>query len=142
MSKPHFLEPLLRHSPEGLDYAQGRSAATLRNTRSGKLVATVVETAFDSASRNRGLLGRDSLAPGHALIIAPGTLVHTFAMRFSIDILFVARDGRVMKVRPAVPARRIAGALGSFAVIELAAGELKSSDTQSGDVLEVVINSP
>ena len=51
MSKPHFLEALIR----------GRPAATLRNTRSGKLVATVVETAFDSASRNRGLLGRDSL---------------------------------------------------------------------------------
>ena len=101
-------------------------------------MATVVETAFDSASRNRGLLGRDSLAPGHALIIAPGTLVHTFAMRFSIDILFVDRNGRVLKVRPAVPARRIAGAFGSFAVIELAAGELKSSDTRAGDVIEVV----
>jgi hypothetical protein len=110
----------------------------LRNTRSGKAVATVLETALDSASRNRGLLGRDSLAPGHALIIAPGSLVHTFAMRFNIDILFVARDGRVLKVRSNVPSRRIAGALGSFAVVELAAGQLKSSDTQAGDLLEVV----
>ena len=96
---------------------------------------------MDSASRNRGLLGRDSLPSGHALIIAPGSLIHTFAMRFSIDILFVARDGRVLKVRPAVPARRISGALGSFAVVELAAGELKRSETQPGDTLEIVTRS-
>ena len=129
MSKPHFLQPLLRPA---------HTAAVLRNTRSGKAVATTLEAALDSASRNRGLLGRDSLPPGHALIIAPGSLVHTFAMRFSIDILFVARDGRVLKARSAVPARRIAGALGSFAVVELAAGELKLSDTQPGDILAVV----
>lgn len=101
-------------------------------------MATTVEAALDSPSRNRGLLGRDSLPPGHALIIAPGSLVHTFTMRFSIDILFVARDGRVLKARSSVPARRIAGALGSFAVVELAAGELKLSDTQPGDILEFV----
>jgi uncharacterized membrane protein (UPF0127 family) len=104
-------------------------------------VATVLETALDSAARNRGLLGRDSLSPDHALIIAPGSLVHTFGMRFRIDILFVARDGRVLKVSHEVPARRIAGALGSFAVVELAGGELKSSDTQPGDILEVVSQS-
>jgi uncharacterized membrane protein (UPF0127 family) len=58
-------------------------------------------------------------------------------MRFPIDILFVARDGRVVKARSAVPARRIAGALGGFAVIELAAGELQRSDTGQGDRIEV-----
>jgi uncharacterized membrane protein (UPF0127 family) len=130
MPKPHFLEPLLRRH---------RSAA-LRNTRSGRTVASVLETALDSASRNRGLLGRDSLPAGHALIIAPGMLIHTFAMRFNIDILFVARDGRVLKALSSVPARRIAGALGSFAVVELPAEALASSDTRTGDTLEVVIS--
>lgn len=110
----------------------------MRNTRSGRPVATVVESALDSASRNRGLLGRDSLPPDHALIIAPSNLVHTFSMRFSIDILFVSRAGRVLKVRTNVPPRRIAGALGGFAVVELAGGELKSSDTRVGDILEIV----
>ena len=128
MAKPHFLEPLLRN----------HASAALRNKRSGRAVASVLETALDSAARKRGLLGRDSLPPGHALIIAPGMLVHTFAMRFSIDILFVARDGQVLKAVPNVPARRIAGAFGSFAVIELAADGLKASDTRAGDILEVV----
>jgi uncharacterized membrane protein (UPF0127 family) len=100
-------------------------------------VATRVETAFSSADRKRGLLGRDGLEPGHALVIAPTNLVHTFAMRFPIDILFVARDGRVLKVSSAVPPRRIAGSLRGFAVIEMAAGEASRSDTRVGDLVEV-----
>jgi uncharacterized membrane protein (UPF0127 family) len=59
-------------------------------------------------------------------------------MRFDIDILFVARDGRVVKALEAVPRRRIVGAFGSFAVIELAAGSLRISETRAGDVLEVL----
>lgn len=110
---------------------------TLRNSRSGRPVATVLEAALDSASRNRGLLGRDSLPPGHALVIAPTNLVHTFSMRFDIDIIFVSRDGRVLKRRSRVPPRRIVGAFGGFAVVELAGGQLELSDTQVGDHLVV-----
>jgi uncharacterized membrane protein (UPF0127 family) len=130
VSRPHFLQPLLRRRTEG--------TPLVRNTRSGLAVATTLEGAFESTDRRRGLLGRDGLAPGHALIIAPTNLVHTFAMRFAIDILFVRRDGRVLKVRKAVPPRRIAGAFGGFAVLELAAGETDRSDTRAGDSLEIV----
>jgi uncharacterized protein len=129
MSRPHFLQPLLRRSP---------GAVTLRNRRSGRPVATTIETAFESSDRRRGLLGRDGLAPGHALIIAPTSLVHTFSMKFAIDIIFVARDGRVRKVRRAVRPGRIAGAFGAFAVVELAAGSTDASETRAGDVLEVI----
>jgi uncharacterized membrane protein (UPF0127 family) len=110
----------------------------LRNDRTGLLVATVLELAADSTARNRGLLGRDSLATGHALILAPSNFVHTFFMRFPIDILFVSRDGRVLKARHEVPARRIAGSVRAFAVIELAAGRLHDCSTVVGDRLSVV----
>ena len=128
MSRSHFLASLLRRADHPL---------VLRNVRSGLPVATHIETAFSSADRKRGLLGRDGLPPGHALVIAPTNLVHTFAMRFPIDILFTARDGRVLKVSEAVPPRRIAGSLRAFAVVELAAGELARSGTRAGDVIEV-----
>jgi uncharacterized protein len=128
MSRPHFLQPLLRRSAR---------PGTLKNLRTGLLVATQVETAFTSADRKRGLLGRDGLAPGQALVIAPTNLVHTFAMRFPIDIVFANREGRVLKVSRAVPPRRIAGSLRGFAVLELAAGEAGRSDTQVGDIIQV-----
>ncbi|HET9832290.1 MAG TPA: DUF192 domain-containing protein, partial [Vicinamibacterales bacterium] len=72
-----------------------------------------------------------------AMILAPCSAVHTFFMRFSIDVAFVARDGRVIKVRTTVAPWRIAAAFGAFAVIELAAGSLGRSNTLRGDVLSL-----
>jgi uncharacterized protein len=128
MSRPHFLQPFLR-SAEG--------ALGLRNARTGLPIATNVMTAFDSATRRRGLLGRDSLPAGDAMVIAPSSLVHTFGMRFPIDVLFVARSGLVLKARRALPPRRIAGRLGSFAVVELAVGQIDASGTRAGDTVVV-----
>ena len=123
-----FLNPLLR--------AAGSSFA-LTNTRSNHIVARTLLTAFDSASRRRGLLKHDSLSEGTALIIAPSNAIHTFFMRFAIDVAFVSRDGRVVKVRPSVAPWRVAAAWRAYAVIEMAAGAFERSDTRPGDVLEV-----
>ena len=125
---PHFLNPLL---------GPGVPPLRLVNTTRGTVVAQVLQPAFDSAARKRGLLGRDGLPEGHAVVIAPCNAVHTFGMRFPIDILFVARDGRVVKVRHAVPRRRLAAAWGAFAVVELAAGALEASGTVAGDALKL-----
>jgi uncharacterized protein len=107
----------------------------LVNARTGAIVADHLLTAFDSASRRQGLLGRDSLPDGNALIIAPSNAVHTFFMRFPIDIAFVRRDGRVIKVRSSVGPRRLSAALRAFAVVELRAGALAGSHTEAGDIL-------
>jgi uncharacterized membrane protein (UPF0127 family) len=100
-------------------------------------LATVLETAFESAARRKGLLGRSSLAASHALVIAPCSAVHTFAMRFPIDVLFARRDGRILKLRPNLKAGRMSGAFGAFAVIEMAAGTLRDAGTRVGDRLVV-----
>ena len=105
--------------------------------RSNKEVARTLITAFDSASRRKGLLDHASLADGSAMIIAPSSAIHTFAMRFTIDVIFVSRDGRVLKVRPHVKPRRIAGAWRAFAVVELPAGTIERSDTRAGDRLQL-----
>lgn len=123
-----FLSPLLQ---------SGGSSLALTNTRHGRIVARTLLTAFDSKSRKKGLLGRDSLPEGSALIIAPCQAIHTFSMRFVIDVLFVSKDGRVLKVRQAVPPRRIAVSLRAFAVVELPAGAIERSGTQAGDRLQV-----
>lgn len=124
-----FLNPLVR---------SGGAAFALTNTRNDRIVAHTLLTAFDSASRRRGLLKHDSLQDGHALIIAPSNAIHTFWMRFAIDVVFVTRDGRVVKVCSTVKPWRIALAWRAYAVVELAAGGLSHSDTQRGDVLHVI----
>jgi uncharacterized membrane protein (UPF0127 family) len=108
----------------------------LENLRSGRTVATTVESAFDSASRRRGLLGRDGLAPGTVLILAPCSAVHTFFMRFPIDVVFVRRDGTVAAVRTSLRPWRMAAGRGAFAALEFAAGA--AAELVPGDRLALV----
>lgn len=126
-----FLGPLLRKPDASL---------ALVNVRSGRVLAYALTGAFDSKTRRTGLLGRDRLEEGHALIIAPTNAVHTFFMRFPIDVAFVRKDGRVVRTHHAVKPWRIAAALRGHAAIELPAGTLASSDTVRGD--ELVITTP
>jgi len=126
MSKPTFLGPLV---------GEGAGLFELVNIRRGSVLAARVEPAFDSETRRRGLLGRDSLPEDVALIIAPCNSVHTFFMRFSLDLVFVSRDGTVIKTCRSVKPWRVAGALRAFAVIEAAPGCIDRSDTAPGDVV-------
>jgi len=123
-----FLSPLLQ---------PGQPPLALTNRRNNRIVAATLITAFDSASRRKGLLDRASLADGSAMIIAPTSAIHTFAMRFTIDVIFVSKEGRVLKVRPHVKPRRIAAAWRAFAVVELPAGTIEHSDTRAGDRLQI-----
>ena len=125
---PHFLVPLLK--PTGPQQLRVRG-------RDGAAVATVVEGAFDSETRKRGLLGRTELVKDSALIIAPCGAIHTFGMQFPIDVLFTSRDGEVLKIRRAIPAARVASCLRAFAAVEMAAGEAERHDVKVGDVLEL-----
>jgi uncharacterized protein len=123
-----FLSPMLK-APDG--------AYQLINRRNGKIVAGRISAAFDSASRRKGLLGRDSLGAGSALIIAPTNAIHTWFMRFDIDVAFVAKDGQIVKLRRRLKPWRLFATLRAFAAIELPAGSLADSDTVVGDVLEI-----
>jgi uncharacterized protein len=125
----HFLVPLVS-SPDQL--------WGLQEVGSGRILATHLNGAFDSATRKKGLLGREGLASGEGLVIAPCGGVHTFFMRFAIDVLFVARDGRVVKVHRAVKPWRLALAVRAFCAIELPAGVTAASGIRAGDRVALV----
>ena len=108
----------------------------LRKAGTTRELASAVELAGDSAARKRGLLGRDGLPAGAALVIAPCGGVHTFGMRFRIDVIFAARDGKVLKIVHNLGPRRIALSLGAFAAIEMAAGEAARAGITAGDFLQ------
>jgi uncharacterized protein len=123
----HFLTPLLR--------ATGRCGLTI--VRDGSRLVERVDTALDSKSRTKGLLEHDRLDPDRGLVIAPTQGVHTFGMKFSIDIVAVNREGRVLKCRTHVPRRRIVLALRAFAIVELAAGTVERAGLRVGDQLAI-----
>jgi hypothetical protein len=100
-------------------------------------IGTHIEVADTSARRNKGLLGRAGLGAGEGLWIVPCEAVHTFAMKFAIDLIYLDRKHRVVKVRQAVRPGRISGAFRAHSVIELAPGVIAASRTQKGDELQL-----
>ncbi len=103
-----------------------------RNT----VLATRMEVASTSAQRSKGLLGRNGLAPGGGLWIIPCESVHTFFMRFPIDLVYLDRKNRIKKVRSEVGPWRISACFSAHSVLELAAGAIRSTETRRGDTLE------
>lgn len=75
--------------------------------------------------RARGLLFRAPLAGDEALLIPRCASVHTFGMRYPIDVVFLDTLGRVLKVVPSLGPWRLAMQLGAVAVLELAPGRAK-----------------
>ena len=108
------------------------------NLTRGTVLATSLETAASGKKRKKGLLGRDGLAPGGGLWIVPCESVHTFFMRFPIDLVYLDRRNRVRKLRSSVGAWRLSACFSAHSVVELPAGTIRSTETRKGDALEFV----
>jgi hypothetical protein len=78
------------------------------------------------------------LASGEGLLVMPAPSIHTTFMRFSIDVIFLDRELRVVKLVERLRPWRVAAARGSHAALELAAGEVARRAIAAGDVLDVV----
>lgn len=108
----------------------------VRNLTRQTVLATELEVAASGAARRKGLLGRAGLAAGAGLWIVPCESVHTFFMRFAIDLVYLDRKNRVRKVRGAIGPWRLSACLTAHSVLELPSGTAAASGTRRGDVLE------
>lgn len=123
------MAPHLGHRPR-------RVPVTITNTSKGTVLATAERWARSAPERMRGLLDEDHLDPGGALIIDPCNSVHMFGMRFAIDVIFVDKDDRVVRVIPKLqPWRFTRIHLRARRCIELPVGVIAASRTEVGDVL-------
>lgn len=113
----------------------------LINERTGRPIAIEVEVANTRATRNQGLLGREGLAESHAIVLSPCFSIHTAFMRFPIDVLFVDRNGCVVRMVPALGPWRMAIAMRACHVVEMAAGELLRNGVRVGDRLYLTTES-
>lgn len=108
----------------------------IRNLNKNTLLAEAAEVADTSEKRRTGLLGRESLPQGEGLWITPCEAIHTVGMKFSIDVIFLDRKRRVVKVRERMGRLRIAACLRAHSVLELPAGTIAATRTEAGDQLE------
>jgi len=79
--------------------------------------------AKDFRTRLRGLAFRDRCEAGPGLLIPRCASVHTFGMRFALDVFFLDAEGTVISVKRAVPPRRVLWQRGASAVLEIPAAE-------------------
>lgn len=108
----------------------------ITNTTRNTIVAQRAERARSFLARLRGLMFRAALPPDGGLVIEPNNSVHTFWMRFPIDVVFVDRQDRVVGMTAAMPPNRpYAGTRGARRTIELPVGAIAASHTQVGDTL-------
>jgi uncharacterized protein len=111
------------------------------NVTNGGILCASVEEAATALARGRGLMGRTGLAPGAGMLIGSGPLIpmmwiHTFFMRFPIDLVFLDRSNRIIRVVSSVPPWRLtAPVFGARGVLEIEAGAAAGSSTRPGDQL-------
>ncbi len=106
------------------------------NTSKAIPVADDARLAATSWERMKGLLGRSYLAEREALVIPHCASIHTCFMRFSIDVLFVNKQLKVIRaIHGLKPFRLTMPIPGAWGVIELASGVVSRSNTVAGDQL-------
>ena len=108
-------------------------ALIARNLNTGAVVADLVAVADTRATRAVGLLNRTGLEPGEGLWIVPSRGVHTWWMRFPIDLVALDERGVVIdRVENLKPWRIRLPRRGTAGVLELPVGALSQSGTTVG----------
>ena len=105
----------------------------------GQLLAESVVLANTFFTRLRGLIGRRRLAPAEALWLRPCNGVHTWWMHYAIDVIFLDRELRIVKlVENMRPFRLTAPHRASRSVLEMSAHTISQVQLKVGDQLEIV----
>lgn len=103
--------------------------------RDGEVLASA-EVATTRAARRRGLLGRPAV--DGVLVLEPSRQVHTFGMKYPIDVVFCDRQNRVLRVVTLKPGRVSRPVLRARRVVEAQGGAAARWGVVVGDVLELV----
>jgi uncharacterized membrane protein (UPF0127 family) len=115
-----------------------KTVRALNRTR-GTVLCERLEVAASMAAQSRGLLGRDGLAPGTGMLFEgsgflPMMWMHMFFMRFAIDIVFLDRSNRVLRINHGLKPWRVSSMVfGARKALELEAGAAARSATVKGD---------
>ncbi len=112
----------MSYRTHALKRADATNPGCITLTRDGMpLLKTRIASTY--ISRLRGLLWQCSPGPGEALLIKPCHSIHTYGMNYTIDVVFLDKAGRVLKLETVMPLSS-ASCKESSAVLEMASGEV------------------
>lgn len=89
-------------------------------------------------TRLRGLMWKKNLAEGEGLLIKGCNQVHSFNMRFPIDVLFLSKQMEVLNITTMQPGEVGEKTKNAVCVLEVCAGSAKEKKLESGDFLEIM----
>jgi len=113
----------------------------VRNRTRGAILASKVQLADTPRARRIGLLKHDRLEAGEGLWIYPTQAIHTFGMRFAIDVAFIDRRMRVKRIYHQLRPFRLTSLVWSAkSVLELPSGSLADTQTAVGDELQISLS--
>jgi uncharacterized protein len=107
----------------------------VRNITRGTSIGNEIDTAETSAQRRTGLLKHRKLEEGSGLWIVPCESVHTFFMKFPIDLIYLDRKHRVRSTVRALAPWRLSICLPAHSILELPVGTIDRTNTRKGDQL-------
>ena len=111
----------------------------LINSTNGAALADNVEVASNFIKRLQGLIGVSALNQGEALLLYPCNCIHTFFMKFPIDVLFINKDAAILHTFENMKPFRFSPIIrASYMVVELPAGRLSSTGTAAGNQVRLV----
>ncbi|OQB25556.1 MAG: hypothetical protein BWY11_00316 [Firmicutes bacterium ADurb.Bin182] len=104
----------------------------------GRILWDSVETANSFFKRFKGLMGRRSLLESEGMLITCCNQVHTFNMRFTIDVIYLSKQMRVVRVDTLPPNRIGPFVKNAVSVLEVAAGTSALNGIKLGDELALI----
>lgn len=117
-----------------------KTVSLVNATRNDAPVCPKCQIADNFWTRGKGLLGRAALPVDEGILLIPGTSIHMFGMKFSIDALFLTKDDLVTDfVENLAPGKMHVAQNGAgkpFATLELAAGTIQNCGVRVGDQLQ------
>ncbi|WP_318214246.1 DUF192 domain-containing protein [Streptomyces sp. SCL15-6] len=120
----------------GRRWRDGRGRLVVEGGPDGSAVTVPLEIAASYRARTKGLLGRDAI--DGALLLSPANSVHTFRMRFPIDVAYLDRRLTVIAVRTMPPGRLGLPRLRARHVLEAEAGAMAGWGVRAGVRVEAV----
>lgn len=110
----------------------------LINLSNGSILADKIEVADNFKKRLKGLIGRPGLNHGEAFVLLPCKSIHTCFMNFPIDVLFIDKEGRVLRTLEHVKPFKFSPIVSrSYLVVELPAGCIAATGTAAGHQMQI-----
>jgi uncharacterized protein len=108
------------------------------NQRNEKIIAHNVIPSYTFWRRLKGLMFRKSLPAGYAMHIMPCSSIHTFFMKFPLDVLYIDKNNQVVKVSLNIPPGKMEKVVRKAkSVIEMPAGSIDTESVEVGDQIQI-----